>query len=269
MRLYYGILRVFLGFPLPIRILFEMAIVLLVINAVRKILIYVFIQCKVLMIFNKAIMGGIRFLVCKMGGNSQRVFLWDDKIGEKGRKIDDYLREKRAYPNRHGKRHYIIKRIFIIGIAFIYIMGILPCLKLEKYIDEYYLNYMYQVSNVFISTEECMARGSENYPPLFKEREPEEEVEEVVNEVEETPEPIIYITLNEATSYANVRNNDDINSESLCIVSKNDQILYRHIAEYDGKRYWLKVTILSQDNIEGWISSNVVDKDIVESLNLY
>ena len=89
----------------------------------------------------------------------------------------------------------------------------------------------------------------------------------VSEEVKPDPDPV-YLMLNEETYYANVRETADANGNKCVIVSKEDKILYQNEYKYDGERYWLKVKVESQDNQEGWMSANILDRGIVDLLNL-
>lgn len=48
-------------------------------------------------------------------------------------------------------------------------------------------------------------------------------------------------------------------------VNRNSQILYRDEWTYDGERYWLRVYV-PDDDIEGWLSGNLVESAQVEAL---
>lgn len=66
----------------------------------------------------------------------------------------------------------------------------------------------------------------------------------------------------------NVRDSASMDGTSICVISIEDQILYLNQYQYTEDRYWLRVSIPTKDNMEGWVSEHVIREDLVEALNL-
>ena len=270
-QLYFGIWKLVLMLPLSIRVLLEILIIVGIIALIWPVLKYVFIFiAKLLQLMNKCILGGIRYLLCRFAKSSTNIHEWDEKIGERGRKIDDWLASKEiTYKKRKFKDILKINSI-VIAFGIIYIAAILPEFKLERLITESYLEEIYFVNKMFCNMESKLTEGIENYPDLFKkpERKEEEKQKETINDDEEEEQALVCLVLGEGTSYANIRKSAALDGERLCTVSKEDRIVYQNIYEYDNERYWLKVTVESQNAMEGWISSKVIDEEVLRMLNL-
>lgn len=266
-QLYYGIWKLVLMLPLPLKILLELLVIIGILTLIWPIIKYIIVFIiQVLILLNKCILGGARYFFCYFARKSAEAHNRDEKIGERGRKIDNRLQLKaKAYKNSK-RSDFLKKKSTIIILSIIYIAAVLPAFKLEKMIEEYYLDNIYFVNKIFSGIESKLTGGIENYPDLFKE--PEKEQEEIIIVEEEIEQEPVYLILEEGTTYANIRGDADLNSMSVCVVSKEDQIIYQNIYEHDDERYWLKVTVVSQNNVEGWISAKLIDQEILNTLNL-
>lgn len=196
--------------------------------------------------------------------------MWDEKIGIVGRAVKNSF-VKAGHISEYKAKEVFMKKIGIIIIVIIYFAAIFPELGLRNIMDDYYFERLCAVNKVFAGMEGFLAKTAGDYPPLFikmeKAEESSEEVMAVSEEVKPDPDPV-YLMLNEETYYANVRETADANGNKCVIVSKEDKILYQNEYKYDGERYWLKVKVESQDNQEGWMSANILDRGIVDLLNL-
>ena len=271
MGIYYGFWNIMLLLPGAIRLLIEVLVVIWFISILWPIDKYIFIiLIKIGIGLNHLILGGIRFIMPIL--SSERKYVWDEKIGKCGSRNDVWLQDK-CLKIKESKRKDIIRMKATRLIVFcFYVVSILPFFHLEKYISERYIRCLYTINHFFVQTEAKLTTGIENYPPFWIREEVVEtmEVEEEIQEVEqeeEEKEPV-YLKLNEGTSYANVRESADIHGERVCVVSNADEILYQDIYEYDSERFWLKVILPSQSNLEGWISANVIEPEIVGDLDL-
>lgn len=265
MKIYFALWSLILMLPMPIKILLELLIALLLIALIWPIFKYIFWGIfKVFTGLNHLILGGIRNAADILLHNSATIYDLDERIGTRGRKIDDWL-NKKGESIRTSKCKIVIRNkwIWVVSIA-IYIIAILPCFKLENIVSEYYLDNIYCVNRMFVSMESRLTQGIEEYPDLFKkiEKKPEKKAEE------KEPESI-YLQLSDEVSYANIREEASIDSSGICVVSQEDKIAYDNIFEYDEERIWLKVTVESQDNAEGWISSKVISKETLDTLDLH
>lgn len=268
-QLYFGIWKLILMLPFPLKVLVELLIVILLIGLIWPALKYVFVfVIRILLVLNKIVLGGTRYLLCHFARNSIRVHEWDEKTGEKGRRIDNLLRTKEQTCKNSKFRDIIKKGSVVIVLAVIYIVIVLPEFKLERIITDSYLENVYAVSRAFSDLESRLTEGVEDYPNLFKEQKMKQEEIEAVADEEETVLPLIYLSLDAETFYANIRKNPSLDSKSICTISKDDQLAYQEIYEFDGKRYWLKTVVETQNNVEGWISSKVIDQETLNILGL-
>lgn len=212
--------------------------------------------------------GGVRFILTLIPG--ERKYIWDDKLGQCGARNSAWLHDKLLGLRKSKRKDILHTKIAWFLLLCVYIVSILPVFHLEKHIPGRYINRVYTVNYFFVKLEEKLTAGIENYPPFWI-REDEEEALEVSAEevqVEEEEKEPVYLVLNEDTSYANIRESADIHSDSLCVVSNEDEILYQDMYEYDSERVWLKVVLPSKSDLEGWISANVIESEIVMSLDL-
>ena len=267
MKLYFAIWRIILRLPEPVKILVEMLIILSVMVILWPILRYAFWAfIKILGGFNYFIFGGARRMLAFLPRENVKIYAWDDRIGRGGYKINSWLKERASKVSKSKAGSWLKKKFFVVIFILVYIFAILPCFKLEKLVDDYYLKDVYTVHRFFGNVEKTLTKGIEYYPDLFipvvKEASEEESEEE---QKEEKP---IYLDIEESISFANLRENADLDSSSLCVISKDDQIVYMNDYKKDDGRYWLRVMIPSQDNKEGWISEKVVSQESLTFLDL-
>lgn len=123
------------------------------------------------------------------------------------------------------------------------------------------------IQELFQECELALSKGYESYPPLFVKTEKEESVEEVLPEEEDQEEQAdIFIILNERGKRgSNIRQNPSLDGEIIGGVAGQDEIKYLYEWSHDGERYWVKVYLPQQD-IEGWLSGNLVDAEQLELL---
>lgn len=270
MGIHYAFWNIMLLFPEAIKLFVEVLVVALFIMLfwpLDKYIIIVLIWIGTGL--NYFIFGGIRFVLIIFP--CERKYIWDEKIGKYGAWNNTWLRDKCFKLQKSKMKDIFRAKAAWIIVFFLYIVTILPFFHLEKYISECYINPLYAMNYLFVKMEAKLTTGIENYPPFWIRRDEEEALsavaEEIQEEEEEAKEPI-YLKLNENTSYANIRGNADIHSESICVVSNVDEILYQDIYEYDSERFWLKVVLPSRSNLEGWISANVIEPEIIANLDL-
>lgn len=266
-QLYYGMWKLLMALSLPIRVLAEILTVIFLIVIVWPIAKRIFVfMLKIVRLIHKKVCGGVRYIVCFFGQKSAKVFEWDEHIGEQGSKRDRWLQARVENLSKSKGRNIFKKKSIIIMLFIVYLAVILPSFRLERFLSGYYLEYIYFVSAKYMTMESKLSEGIEDYPDLFI----QPEVTEVAA-VEETREPIqetIYLVLREDIFYANVREEADMDSRSICTVSNEDRIAYQNIYKYDGNRYWLSVIVETQDAKEGWISGKVIGQETLDSLNL-
>lgn len=269
MGLHYGFWNIMLLFPRAIRILIEVLVIALFAMLLWPIGKYFFI---ILVQFSKGlnylVLGSIRFIlpVFPVG----RKYMWDEKIAKRGERNNIWLQGKLDEIQKSKIRDVFRMKTTWIIVGCFYVGALLPLFHLEKYVPEHYINHLYSINHFFVGIETKLTVGIENYPPFWiREEEVEAEPAEYVEEtqIEEVKEPV-YLKLNEETAYANIRADAGMHGNVLCKVSKEDEMLYWDVYEYDSKRYWLKVTLPYHDNLEGWISSKVIDPEIIETLDL-
>lgn len=270
MGIYYTLWNMILLLPEAIKLLIEVLVVALFVLILWPLDKYIIIALlwggKVL---NYSIFGGVRFALRVFPG--ERKYIWDEKIGNRGAKNNIWLSDKCSGLRQSKTKDILHTRTMRIILLCVYIVSILPIFHLEKYIPEPYISQVYVANHLLAKIETRLTSGIENYPPFWIKENTEETLVEVVSEEiqEEEEEKIpVYLKLNESTSYANVRESADIHSESLCVVSNEDEMLYQDIYEYDLERFWLKVILPSKSNLEGWISSKVIEPEIIDNLDL-
>lgn len=269
MGLYYGFWNIMLLFPRAIRLSIEVFVIALFVVflwPIDKYFFNILIQC--IRGLNYLILGGIRFIlpVFPVG----RKYIWDEKIAKRGKQNNiwlqgklDEIQKSKARDVFHKKTVWIIVSCFCVG-------AFLPFFNLEKFIPEHYTDRLYSINHFLTGIETKLTAGIENYPPFWiMEKEVEAEPAEyaVDIQIEEEMEPV-YLKLNEETTYANIRADAGMHGDALCIISKEDEMIYQYVYEYDSERYWLKVSLPDYDNLEGWISSNVIDPEIIDVLDL-
>lgn len=266
-QLYYGLWKLIMILPLPLRVLVEIAATMLLLAIIwpiaKRLLGFLL---KVFMLINKGVWGGARYVICFVAQKSAKVYEWDEQIGKQGCRSNRWLQARAENLSRSRGRNIFKKKRILIMLFILYFIVILPSFRLERFLSEYYLEYIYFVSSKYMDVESKLSESIEDYPDLFV----PPEVTEVVT-VEEKVKPIqetIYLVLREHISFANVREEADIGSKSICVVSSEDQIAYQNIFEHDGNRYWLKVIIETQDEKEGWISGKTIEQEILNLLNL-
>lgn len=159
-------------------------------------------------------------------------------------------------------------------MVIIYFLAIISAFQLKNFIDESYLDPFYSINKVFTAIEEYFGKKSEGYPPLIKWERREKDGAEVILDIggpqakNVNMEERICVLLNKDTYVAYVRETPELHGETLGTVSREDTIIYQMEYVYDGERYWLKVTVESKNNLSGWISSKVIEKSIIDSLEL-
>lgn len=272
MRIIFGIIGVFLSLPMPLRVLVELSGVTVLSMPVCVLLKWIFaIILEVLRMLNKFFTMTNRYLICKICRNSRNVYVWDEKIGRLGGKIDRILADCIVWLKKCKVWKILKNRISLCLLLIIYVLAILPSIPLERVINDYYLEPFYGVSEVFANAEGYLKEKAEDYPPLFILRENEQDVaEEAIQEqlgTEDVGERF-YLLLNSDISFANIRQSPELDSEKVGTVSKEDVIIYENEYKHDSERYWLKVIVESQNNLSGWISAKVIEKSVIEKLNL-
>lgn len=269
MGLHYGFWNIMLLFPVVIRLLIEVfaiALFVILLWPIDKYLLIILVQ------FGKGlnyfILGGIRFIlpIFPVG----RKYILDEKIAKRGERNNIWLQGKLDEMQRSKIKDVFHKKITWIIVVCFYVGALFPFFHLEKYVPEHCINCLYSINHFFVGIETKLIAGIDNYPPFWirekeAEAEPAEYVEETqIEEVKET----VYLKLNEETIYANIRADAGMQGDVLCTVSKEDEILYLYVYEYDSERYWLKVSLPNHGSLEGWISTKVIDSEIIETLDL-
>lgn len=226
-----------------------------------------FLFSKVVSFLNHLFLGGIRYMLALSSRGNTKIYEWDERIGQRGQRIDEWLKKKGKSIKKNKYKEVLMNKWSIILLAIIYIGAILPCFHVDKFVSEYYLKEIYIINRMFDNLEKRLTQGMDKYPDLLKSQEEVEKNHEETEQMNVTVETI-YLELKDDVAYANLRAEANMDGDSLCVVSREDQIVYQGVYEYDTERYWLKVSITSQDNIEGWMSARVIRENIVDQLNL-
>lgn len=268
MKFYYAIWRMILILPMPIKIFLEMLLLLLAAAIIWLAFRYIlFLFSKVVSFLNHLFLGGIRYMLALFSRGNSNIYEWDERIGQRGQRIDEWLKKKGKRIRKKKYKEVLMNKWSFILLVIIYIAAILPCFHIDRFVSEYYLKDIYIINRIFDNWEKRLTQGMDEYPDLFKsQKEIEDNNEATEGMIVQTE--LTYLELKDDVAYANLRAEANIDGDSLCVVSREDQIVYQGVYEYDTKRYWLKVSIISQDNIEGWMSARVIREDIVDQLNL-
>lgn len=267
MELHYGFWNIMLLFPEVIRLLIEVlafALAAIILWPMGKYFFVILVQ--LIRILNYLILGGIRFILLIFPG--ERKYKWDEKIAKRGKRNNTRLLKKIDDMRKSKRKDILHKKSAWIFVSCFYVGALLPFFHLDKYVPEHYIKYLYGINYFFTGIETKMTVGIEDYPPFWIRKEEIETGAAIYAEdITENWEPI-YLKLNAETEYANIRADASIHGDVLYVVSKEEEMLYCHVYEYDSKRYWLKVTLPYHDNLEGWISSKLIEPEIIETLNL-
>ncbi len=265
MSVYYGFWNMILAMPEEMRIFLGVCAIAAAIYCLWPLEKYIFVLLlRIGICLNLIVMGGVRVFLPRLVVNRRHD--WDEKTAACGRRIENWLQTKRQKIMGGGRRELVWKKTVWLAFVCVYVTAILPSFQLESRIPESDLTRFYGLNRFFLDTEARLTKGIEAYPPFWiQEAAALEETEEETQE--EVREPV-RLELNESTTYANIRKEADIDSPSLYAVSKEDEILYEHSYEHDSQRYWLKVRVPSHDDLQGWISANVIEPEIVDALEL-
>lgn len=270
MHILYGITANYLQLPMYIRIIGEIVILLfgllILLLLIKLVLIGLFWTLSKIC---HPIFSGLRCCICMIYARKKNVYEWDQKIGVAGQNAIDFFKTKREKASEWHLKNVLLKKSSILLIVLFYFVAIFPFIGLDKFIDERYLASFYIVNDIFAKIEEPFVEKAKDYPPLITWKNTEEVVGTAVESedgdttegIEETEEPVepIYLILGEDIYYANVRESARIDSETICVVSKEDIILFMNEYEDNGNRRWLRVLIESKGNIEGWMSEAVFE----------
>ncbi len=263
---YYAIWSVILILPVPLKILVELVLLIFVIAFIWLILKYALFWISRLVLFlNVFILGSIRRIFGIFFCGKEQVYVWDERIGHAGKKIDKWVREKGRNITKVRFFNIMKKRFMIILMIVVYVFAILPVFKIERFISDYYVKNIYAVNRMFNYMEKNLTKERDEYPELIKVSKKEDSTKKKKKKKKETQ---INLVMKEGVLKANLRDAANIDGNSICIILEEDQIVYLNTYENDSERYWLKVSIPTRDNITGWISERVIRDDILDTLNL-
>lgn len=255
MKVYYAVWRIILRLPVIFKNFLELFILLLLcaLTVCVVVILFQYVIIKIIFLLNRICFGGMRWLLLLFGKKNKRIYVWDETLGDVGSRNERWIQKKEdSFKNYRFWMFFQNKWVWLLFL-FCYILTILPCFRLERFISEYYLENIYAASDKLQGIEAVFTQGIENYPDFFK--------EEIRQESEEQQ---IYLDLKEDITLANVRAESHMDSEVIAVVSQEDEILYQGIYEEDDGRTWLKVTVISQGHAEGWISSKVILQEIMQ-----
>lgn len=268
MKFYFVLWSVVLSLPVPVRFLLEIGIGTFLLWLIWPVVRFIAWLCvQILTAFNTFLFGSIRHILGFFGRGSEKAYDWDEKLGQNGRKIRDSLEKRGKAIKTNKKRVFLHKKATWFFLLLLYLLSVLPCFGLEKKINIYYLEEFYRVHHFFMAMEENLTRGKEKYPDLFI-KEPyvpamaEAEEEKAAEEAQD-----IILELGEDTSYANVREQAGAQGARLCMVSKEDVLVYQNEMQDVKGRIWLKIKVASQDDVVGWISTKVLRDDVLQELD--
>lgn len=272
MHILWGIIQNYLLLPAPLRIFVILGLITFLLLLTWKLTKYIPVFIIVLLsVLNKLVTMVSRRLICTIGRKSPHVYTWDEKIGKSGRTRDDRLNRGIAWLQKSTWRQ-ILNAKFLLILGLIYILAILPNLPLQNIIDEYYIEHMYGVNSIFTRFEKMLEEKAEGYPPIIDcskwNNKPSNDVVPSVKPMTETDAYPVYLQLNQSTYYAYVRESPEKAGAEVCIVGRDDTLIYQNEYVSEKDRYWLKVLVESNNNLEGWISSKVIESSILDELNL-
>ncbi len=269
MHIYYGLWKILLKMPIPLRFIFELAVIFALFAVLWIFLRHVVnVLCSVLKILIGMILALLRQSLPLFKSWTKRVYRWDEKLGLCGQAVyskSNVLHEKIA---KSKMISLLAKKEGWAIMAVIYLFAILPCFPIEN-MERAAQGTPGWLNRKLLAMEKSMTPDIDSYSDLFAATTLEMPIGEDIPEEEEyAEETIVYIKLNSETSYANIRSNPGLDSEVVGKVSREDLIRYQYEFYDDTERNWLKVAIETQDNLEGWISGNIIDKEIMDSLGL-
>lgn len=270
-RIIGGIIKNILLLPLPLRIVVELAIAVILAALIWMLF-------KWIPAFLLKILGGLnelvtlinRQLLCVFEKKSSKVYDWDEKIAIAGRKIDLCLHNAVAWVKKLNAGQILKSKKSICVLIVIYFLAILPSIPLKYILDEYYLEHLYGINRMFTRVENWADEKFEGYPPLinYQRRAGNDDSETLEEPYVEVVKIYTILQLDSDTAYANIRETPEMDGSKVGLVSREDTIVYQNEFSYDNERYWLKVVVESQNNMEGWISANIIESSIVDELNL-
>ncbi len=268
--IYYAIWSVVLILPMPLKILAELILLILAAAISWFFLKYLlFAASKLLFILNIVVLGGSRWLIGKLFDKKEQAYLWDERIGHAGQVVAQWLNEKGKNVTKLKFFHLLCKKAVLILLGFVYLAAILPAFKLEKFVSDYYIDNLYSVNRMFGNLEKKATKNKKDYPSFLEIADKEKQKKKKAKKKKkEAAENAIYLVIKEDLQNANLRESPSIEGTELCILSQDDQIIYLNTFESDSERNWLKVTVPTRDNIEGWVSERVIREDIIATLNL-
>lgn len=270
MKFYYVLWSMVLSLPVGVRFLLEMGVGIFLLWLAWPVLrLLARAGIRILEILNTALFGGFRYLLVFLGHGNEKAYEWDEKLGKTGRNIRDRLSQSGKNIQTNKKRIFLYKKATWVILVLVYLLSLLPYSGMDRFINLYYLEDFYFVNRFFTNMEETLTKGKDHYPELFvgKKQSVALAGEDAAAEAEAASGgQEFYLTLNEATSYANVREEAGTGGRAFCKVSKEDVLVYQNEAQEVEGRLWLKVKVVSQDDKIGWISTKVLPEDVVQEL---
>ena len=266
---YYAVWSVIFMLPLPLKIFVEFVLFFLAAALAWFLLKYVLFGLSRLLLFlNVAVLGGIRRIFGKLFSGRESAYVWDERIGQVGQTVGKWLKKMGGNVTKISFFRIFKSKIIIFFLICVYVAAILPVFKLENYISPYYVKPIYSVNRMFVRMEKSLTINKDNYPDLIPLPNKKEEKKAKKKKKEQTEEEPIYLWMKEGLQKANIRESPSLEAASLCIISEQDQMVYLNVYERDSEKYWLKVSIPTRENIEGWVSEKVITEDILQTLNL-
>lgn len=254
---YYGAWNNFYHLSWPWRFLIELLVSVLILKYVLRLIKNIVRKLRLDLVLIKSWVWFVTEVVYLIGRNRNWAVEIDNRMIEWGEK---------AVNHTDGKKSAALKKCMFVIVIIVYFSAVLVDLPFANGLEGYYLSGFTKIKLFCQKYEEMLSGDCEQYPPLFRKREPESDesamaLEDLQNEIEP-----VYIQLNDqGRDGSNIRKEPSMNGAVVGGVNGTTEILYQQQFENDGERYWIKVYI-PHDAVEGWLSGNLIDSEQLESI---
>lgn len=254
---YYGAWNNFYHLSWPWRFLIELLVSLLILKMVLRLIKNVMCKLRLDVALIKGWVWFVTELIYLIGRNKKWAVELDNKMIEWGEK---------AVNHTNGKKSAVFKKCLLTLVVIVYFSAVFVDLPFANGLEGYYLSGFTKMKSFCQKYEEMLSGDCEQYPPLFKKREPKSDASAATSEELQSEIEPVYIQLNDqGRGGSNIRKEPSMNGEVVGGVNETSEILYQQQFENDGERYWIKV-YLPQDAVEGWLSGNLIDSEQLENI---
>ncbi len=254
---YFGAWQNFYHLSWPVRFLIELFVSFLIIKGIIWLLKKLVHKSRLDILMIKGWVWLVTEIVFLIGHGKNWAIEVDNKMIEWG---------ENAINNKNIKKRSAWKKFIFVGVIILYLSAIFVDLPFADGLEAYYLTELTKMKVFCQKYEQTMSGNYQQYPPLFIAKEPEPRENEIaVSELDSENEPV-YIQLNEkGKNGSNIRKEPLMSGAIVGGVNGKSEIIYQQQYENDGERYWIKV-YLPADEVEGWLSGNLVESEQIESI---